>query len=173
MIRFITADNLAKFPVLQDSMFRDRADQFVRRLGWDVHVDQYGWEHDEYDMLNPLYVICESREGKHLGSMRFLPTTGRNMIEDHFSHLLNGGMIADPKIWECTRFCLGSDAGPKTAGQLMAAGGEILRGFGLGGFAGVFDQRMVRIDDSLHKTIVQHDIYRGKRNKHRLFEEFL
>ena len=145
MIRFVMAEDLPKYPRLQDSMFKDRADQFVRRLGWDVSVDGNGWERDQYDALNPLYVICEGAGGRHLGSMRFLPTTGRTMIREHFSDLMEGQDICDPTIWECTRFCLGPDANPQVAGKLMSAGGEVLKGFGLTGFAGVFDERMVRI----------------------------
>lgn len=145
MIKFIMANDLPKFPRLQESMFRDRADQFKRRLNWPVAVDEHGWEKDEYDALNPLYVICETPNGQHLGSMRFLPSTGPTMISDHFSHLLNGRQVIDKKMWECTRFCLGPNAGPQIAGRLMSAGGEILRGFDLSGFAGVFDERMVRI----------------------------
>lgn len=145
MIHFLTAAQLARLPKLQDSMFRDRADQFKTRLDWDVHVDQSGWEHDEYDALNPLYVLCQAPDGRHLGSMRFLPSTGRTMIRDHFQSLLGSHDINAPDIWECTRFCLSRDAGPQVAGRLMSAGGEILQGFGLKGFAGIFDARMVRI----------------------------
>ena len=145
MIRYIRANQLAAFPKLRDSMFQDRADQFKTRLGWDVSVSAGGFEKDDYDDLNPLYVICEGGDGKHLGSMRFLPTSGPNMIADHFGHLLGGREIKDDRIWECTRFCLGRHAGSMVAGRLMSAGGEILRGFDLDGFAGVFDQRMVRI----------------------------
>ena len=145
MIRFIRANDLPKFPLLESTMFRDRAAQFHDRLGWDVRVDEREWEKDQYDVLNPLYVICESPDGRHLGSMRFLPTMGRTMIREHFSHMMDGRDIRDPKIWECTRFCLAPNAESKVAGRLMSAGGEILRGFGLDGFAGVFDERMVRI----------------------------
>jgi len=145
MIKYLRADELAQYPLLQDSMFRDRADQFKRRLKWDVAVDDRGWETDEYDALNPLYVLSVGSDGRHQGSMRFLPTVGPTMINDHFAHLLGNQRLSDPQIWECTRFCIGPTAGPQLAGQLMAAGGEILRGFGLLGFAGVFDERMVRI----------------------------
>ena len=54
MIRFVTATDLSKFPQLQNQMFRDRADQFQRRLGWDVDVGDNGWETDQYDAQNPL-----------------------------------------------------------------------------------------------------------------------
>ena len=145
MIRFIRADDLHLHSQLRDSMFRDRADQFKTRLGWAVSVDGTSYEMDAYDRLNPLYVICQGADGGHLGSMRFLPMTGPNMIEDHFSHLVNGRQIGNDRIWECTRFCLGQNAGPHVAGRLMSAGGEILHGFGLDAFAGVFDERMIRI----------------------------
>jgi acyl homoserine lactone synthase len=145
MLRYIYADQLSKLPKLASSMFRDRADQFKTRLKWDVSVDDNGFERDEYDDLNPLYVIWENADGAHGGSMRFLPTTGQVMVNDHFPHLLGGGSVVSPKIWECTRFCLSKGADPKVAAALMLAGGEIMEGFGIEHFVGVFDARMVRI----------------------------
>jgi|TARA_B110000483_G_scaffold228475_1_gene291328 acyl homoserine lactone synthase len=126
-------------------MFRDRADQFKIRLNWEVNVDAHGFERDEYNDLNPLYVIWENADGTHVGSMRFLPTVGRVMVNDHFPHLLGGGPIFSPTIWECTRFCLSRAANPKVVAALMLAGGEIMEGFGVEHVVGVFDARMVRI----------------------------
>lgn len=145
MLRYLYADELERFPKLAASMFRDRADQFRTRLGWEVEVDENGFERDQYDLLNPLYVIWETPEGKHGGSMRFLPTTGQVMVNDVFGHLTGGGPITSPLIWECTRYCLSRDAQPKVAAALMLGGGEIMTGFGIRHFVGVFDRRMVRI----------------------------
>jgi len=145
MIRYIYANDLHNFPKLRRSMFRDRADQFKIRLGWEVQVDDQGEEHDEYDALNPLYVIWEKPDGTHGGSMRLLPTTGPCMVNDHFLNLTDGVRIVSPIIWECTRFCLSRDAEPRTAAALMLAGGEVMTGFGVEHYVGVFDARMVRI----------------------------
>ncbi|WP_377508662.1 acyl-homoserine-lactone synthase [Octadecabacter sp. R77987] len=145
MLRYLYADQLKDYPALCASMFRDRADQFARRLGWDVQVDELGWERDDYDALNPLYVIWQRPDGTHGGSMRFLPTTGQTMVRDHFGNLTVGADITSPLIWECTRFCLARGAAPQVAGALMLAGGELMRGFSLTHFVGVFDARMVRI----------------------------
>ncbi len=145
MIRYLYADQLEQFPKLRDTMFQDRADQFKRRLNWDVDIDENGLEKDQYDALNPLYVIWENADGTHGGSMRFLPTTGRTMINEHFTQILGGGTITSPLIWECTRFCLNRDADSRVAAALMLAGGEIMQGFGIAHFAAVFDARMVRI----------------------------
>ena len=145
MIRYLYANELAAHPVLADSMFRHRAAQFHDRLGWDVTVDANGHERDQYDVLNPLYVIWEQPDGTHGGSMRFLPTTGRTMVNEHFLSLTDGVRIESPLIWECTRFCLAPDASPRISAALMLAGGEILRGFHLDHFVGVFDARMIRV----------------------------
>ena len=145
MLRYVYGNDLHRFARLRDGMFRDRADQFKTRLGWQVSVDANGFEHDEYDALNPLYVIWEGPGGTHQGSMRFLPTTGPVMINEHFGHLLNGQAVCSPDIWECTRFCLSRGAPSQVAAALMLGGGEIMRHFGVARFAGVFDARMVRI----------------------------
>lgn len=145
MIRYLYAEDLAKYPRLAATMFRHRATQFRDRQGWDVTVNEAGEERDEYDGLNPLYVIWERADGTHGGSMRFLPTTGRTMVNEHFTALLGGGTVTSPDIWECTRFCLAPGADARVSAALMLAGGEIMTGFGVKHFVGVFDARMVRI----------------------------
>lgn len=144
MLRYVYASDLVDHPKLARTMFRDRADQFKTRLGWEVSVDADGCERDEYDDLNPLYVIWEEPDGSHGGSMRFLPTTGRTMVNEHFGDLISGP-ITSPAIWECTRFCLTRGAGGHVAAALMLGGGEIMQNFGVEHFVGVFDARMVRI----------------------------
>ena len=145
MLRYLYADQLDAYPTLRDTMFEDRACQFKSRLGWEVSVDAEGHERDEYDDLNPLYVIWEMPDGTHGGSMRFLPTTGKVMINDHFTHLIGGGTIESPLIWECTRFCLSKGAPSRVAAALMLGGGEVMRQCEVDHFVGVFDARMVRI----------------------------
>ena len=144
MLRYIYGHDLTKYPTLAETMFRDRAWQFKDRQGWDVSVED-GLERDEYDDLNPLYVIWQRPDGTHGGSMRLLPTTGQTMVNDHFVHLTDGVSIQSPFIWECTRFCLGPKADRRTAAALMLGGGDVLQGFGLMNYVGVFDARMERI----------------------------
>jgi len=145
MIRFIYGDDLDNFPLLKRTMFQDRAEQFKGRLNWDVSVDAAGEERDEYDALNPLYVIWEGPDGRHGGSMRGLPTVGRTMAAEHFLHLTHGVRIESPVIWEVTRFCLAPGATPGVAAALMLAGCELGLRFGLDQCIGVFDARMTRI----------------------------
>jgi acyl homoserine lactone synthase len=145
MLRYIYADDLTSYPRLAQTMFRDRAAQFHDRLNWAVSVDATGAETDDYDQLNPLYVIWQLPDGSHGGSMRFLPTTGDTMLNDHFTHLTDGVQIRSPFIWECTRFCLSPKATPHVSAALMLGGMEIGLGNHLSHSVGVFDARMVRI----------------------------
>ena len=144
MLHFLYADQLDRHPVLKRGMFRDRADQFATRLGWEVTVEN-GEERDAYDALNPLYVIWQDESGGHGGSLRLLPTTGPCMVNDHFTHLTDGVAIRSPLIWECTRFCLSRGAKSHVAAALMLGGGEVMRRCGVEHLVGVFDARMVRI----------------------------
>lgn len=145
MLRYLYADQLHNYPRLARGMFRDRARQFRDRLNWQVTVHEDGTERDEYDLLNPLYVIWEDNQGRHGGSMRFLPTTGDTMVNDHFKSLTDGVEIRSPLIWETTRFCLAPEAGSRVSAALMAAGMELGLGAGLSHAVGVFDARMIRI----------------------------
>lgn len=145
MIRFIYADQLLQFPVLADSMFKDRAVQFKERLNWDVTVDENGWELDEYDQLNPLYIVWEDPSGRHAGSIRIMPTVGRIMTNEHFLHLTDGVRISSPTIWECTRFCLAPGASSNVAAGLLAAGIEMGLRFGLTQAIGVIYTRVLPI----------------------------
>ncbi|WP_118133307.1 acyl-homoserine-lactone synthase [Oceanicella sp. SM1341] len=155
MIRYVCADELARFPRLAATMFRDRAIQFSHRLRWEVSVDDIGAERDQYDALNPIYAIWQRPDGSHGGSMRILPTTGRTMVNEHFRHLNGGVEISTPLVWECTRFCLAPSAmrNPREAAlipaALMLAGCELGLRFGLTHAVGVFDARMIRIYRSL------------------------
>lgn len=97
MIRYMTAEHLALYPKLKASMLRDRAAQFKDRLQWEVNVDEHGFERDQYDGPDALYIIWETPQGAHGGSMRILPTTGPTMVNDFFAHLAGGG-VSDPLI---------------------------------------------------------------------------
>lgn len=145
MIHFLYGDALVSKPVLAHSMFTDRRAQFKTRLGWDVTVDEFGEERDEYDSLNPLYVIVANEKGLHEASMRLLPTVGQTMVNDHFNDVTDGVSIKSPLIWECTRFCISPTGRPHVATKLMAAGGKVMQEFCIEHFIGVFDRKMLPV----------------------------
>lgn len=145
MIRYLYASELDQHPALAAEMFRDRAAQFRDRMGWDVTVDDLGWETDAYDSMDPIYVLVENEAGGHAASMRFLPTTGSTMVSDVFPHLVEGAPIRSPFVWECTRFCLSPKAGAGMARRLLLGAVELGLAMGVTHSVGVFDTPMTRI----------------------------
>lgn len=144
MIKYIIGTDLWLYPNLARTMFADRAKQFSERLGWPVSVDANGYERDQYDPLNPIYVIVEDESGRHAGSMRLLPTTGRTMINECFSAALDDGPITDSATWESTRFCLSTSAAPRTAAKIFASAGRLMQELDIVSLVAVFDRLMLR-----------------------------
>src|SRR5438270_5279176 len=107
MIRLIQGVDRARFGFEIDAMHRIRALTFADRLGWEVKVVD-GWEIDEFDSINPLYLLSiDPRSGAVRGSLRLLPTTGPNMLRDVFSVLLDTGeVIESAVVWESSRFSI-------------------------------------------------------------------
>lgn len=145
MLRYVNSEDLIRLPKLRRTMFQDRAAQFADRHGWNVAVDQLGEEHDQYDVPEATYVVWENRDGSHGGSMRFLPTLGRTMVEEHFSGLIGGISYRSARIWECTRFCLSPRSPSNIAPALMLGGLEFCLSLGISKVIGVFDARMLRV----------------------------
>lgn len=106
MIIVIDALNKHRYPRLLDEMFKLRARVFGDRLGWEVKIVD-GRERDEFDDLDPAYVIGLDDDGHVVACVRALQTTGPHMLADVFSAILNGEPpIRSATIWESTRFCV-------------------------------------------------------------------
>jgi len=154
MIKLIPAHESNKYPKIIDDMFCLRARQFDERLGWKVKVNQNGHEVDEFDELEPLYVVSLGPDESVLGTFRLLQTTGPHMLLDVFPELMpDGQFIRSPLIWESTRFCvdtekvkdLSSRGLNSITGELLTALLEIGLYAGLTHIVTVIDVRMERV----------------------------
>lgn len=155
MIRLIQGMDWQHHAVELDAMFRARAQVFADRLNWAVTVKD-GRETDEFDDLNPLYLVCiDELTGKTRGSLRLLPTTGDHMLSKCFgAGFADGVTVRSGTIWECTRFCLHPEAGPaqttstgamRDTLELMLGICEVGQLAGLTFIQGVYDKSMLRI----------------------------
>lgn len=87
-------------------MFAFRHQVFYRRLGWEVHT-RYELEYDEFDDMDPVYMVAESHGGEIEGCWRLLPTLGPYMLSDTFPQLLKGEPVPrDRHVWELSRFAV-------------------------------------------------------------------
>lgn len=105
MLYLIQNHNRNNFNKTLDNLYRKRCDVFHNELGWDVPTKN-GLEIDQYDIDSTIYMVSHDQEHGIVGGIRFLPTTGPNMIKDTFSYLIKDQNVIpnDPKIWESSRF---------------------------------------------------------------------
>eukprot|EP01035_Chromulina_nebulosa_P068068 gene68068-biopygen50030 len=109
MIKIISGNKCADHPEEIDEMHQLRRRVFHDLLRWDVNVEG-DWEIDEYDDMNPIYVLSYDDNGRLRGSLRLLPTLGPNMLDDTFPILLGETpAIRSAAIWESSRFCIEPD----------------------------------------------------------------
>ncbi len=134
-------------------MHEIRKRTFHDRLNWQVRTLR-GWEIDEFDALDPLYLVSIGANGAVRGSLRLLPTTGPNMLADVFPQLLpDGTRIESATIWESSRFSVDQEAAAERSENLLnRVTGELLIGIvevgllvGLTEVVSVYDAMFARI----------------------------
>ena len=153
MIRLVPGSHRADFPQEIAQMHEIRKRTFHDRLHWQVKTLR-NWEIDEFDALNPLYLLSIGDDGNVRGSLRLLPTTGPNMLADVFPELLPDGMrIESATIWESSRFSVDQEAAAERSENLLnRTTGELLTGIvevgllaGLTEVVSVYDAMFARI----------------------------
>ena len=130
MILIVDGLNRHRYSNLIDEMFALRARVFKDRLGWDVVVED-GKEIDEFDSLDPAYVLGLDDDGHVVACVRALQTTGPHMLSDVFSDILDGEPpLRSPTLWESTRFCVDTDrlSGGKSRNSVSYATCELMAG---------------------------------------------
>jgi acyl homoserine lactone synthase len=153
MIRLVQGSDRHNFPREIDQMFRLRTQVFRDRMAWDVQIKD-GWEIDQFDECNPLYLLCLDNENVVRGTARLLPTTGPNMLNDVFTQLLPDGIpIRSGLMWESSRFSVDrASLAQRTENRLNRVTGELLIGIfdvaqraGLQFIVSVYDVLMARV----------------------------
>jgi acyl homoserine lactone synthase len=153
MIKLVAGSHRADFPREIAQMHEIRKRTFHDRLHWRVTTLR-DWEIDEFDALNPLYLLSVDDNNNVRGSLRLLPTTGPNMLADVFPELLDDGMrIESATVWESSRFSVEQEAASERSdNRLNRTTGELLTGIvevgllaGLTEVVSVYDAMFARI----------------------------
>jgi acyl homoserine lactone synthase len=153
MIRLVSGSHRADFPREIAQMHEIRKRTFYDRLHWQVKTLR-SWEIDEFDALNPLYLLSMDEQSNVRGSVRLLPTTGPNMLADVFPQLLpDGTRVESSTVWESSRFSVDQEAASERSENLLnRTTGELLIGIveiglmaGLTEVVSVYDAMFARI----------------------------
>jgi acyl homoserine lactone synthase len=102
----ISPDRYVEHQSLLKQMHQLRANVFGGRLEWDVTIMD-GGERDQYDDLNPTYILATFGGNEVVGCARLLPAMGPTMLERTFPQLLaDGSLNATSSMIESSRFCV-------------------------------------------------------------------
>lgn len=94
---------------LLERMHELRARVFKNRLDWDVHVE-HNQEKDEYDRLDPTYLVLVGNDGQVIGCARLLPSTGPTMLGQTFPFLADASCVPKSgRVVESSRFCIDTE----------------------------------------------------------------
>jgi len=105
-------------PEILAGMFHFRFKIFHDKLGWDVPVENHQ-ERDQFDDLNPVYLISLDQQNNTNGCWRLLPTVGSYMIKDTFPELARGESLPTRNnVWELSRFAVAAPRDNSECGQI-------------------------------------------------------
>ncbi|WP_299568039.1 acyl-homoserine-lactone synthase [uncultured Sulfitobacter sp.] len=154
MIIVVDGINRHRYTQLLDEMFALRARVFGGRLGWEVEI-RNGREIDQYDALDPAYVIGLNDDNRVVSCVRALQTTGPHMLSDVFSSILDGEPpLRSATLWESTRFCVDTEVLERGSArnsisyatcELMVASLEYAKNSGISDIVTVIDPVMNRV----------------------------
>jgi acyl homoserine lactone synthase len=118
-VRNVKNENEAR---LVEDMHRLRTRIFQGRLEWDVDCSA-GLEIDQFDHLNPTYILCLDEMEAVIGCARLLPASERTMLQEVFPQLLeNGSLKTHKRMIESSRFCVDTEvSSDREQGGLHAA----------------------------------------------------
>nr|AFU93067.1 AHL synthetase-like protein [Ensifer adhaerens] len=88
-----------------DQMFALRAKVFDERLGWQVAA-RGGQERDQFDDLDPVYILAVSAKNEVSGCARLLPAMGQTMLCPCSRTRLGAGVHPHARMIESSRFCV-------------------------------------------------------------------
>jgi len=172
MLFIVDALNKDKYLPLVEEMYRLRARVFNDRLGWEVSVE-HGMEIDEFDYLDPAYVIGLNHAGDVVSCVRALQTTGPHMLSDVFYDILDGQPpLRSATLWESTRFCVDtarlsdrSDSVSHAMCEIMIGSLEFAMNSGIEDIITVIDpiiDRLLKRTDNAPYDYVGHKVRFGK-----------
>jgi N-acyl-L-homoserine lactone synthetase len=153
MLHAVSSANAIHYRSELTEMFQLRHRVFAERMGWNVS-SQDGAERDQFDELDPVYLIYLGDDGHVEGSLRLLPTTGPYMLSEVFPQLLDGMEVPhSPAIWESSRFSVdarqteghGLYALNKITSMLLCGITEFGLANGIRELVSVYDVRIERI----------------------------
>ena len=105
MFTIIPPGARAEYRSLIDQMHEMRYRVVVCEWGWDIPGVVVGYEADQFDTDDTMYVIVRNAAGDVVASSRLNPTTGPHMMSELFADCCDlQPWPVGKDVWECSRF---------------------------------------------------------------------
>lgn len=105
MFKIITPQKRAGHKDELDQMFRLRYRIVVGEWNWDIPGIEHGYDKDQFDTDETVYVIVHNEAGELVATSRINPTTRPHMMSELFADYCNlQPYPVGTDVWECSRF---------------------------------------------------------------------
>ncbi|TAN07854.1 MAG: GNAT family N-acetyltransferase [Rhodanobacteraceae bacterium] len=101
----IVSGSTAQLPTgVESALASYRHKVFIEALQWPL-PDMDGFERDQFDRDDTLYVVARELDGEVCGCARLLPTTRAYLLAEVFPEMMNGAPVPrSHEVWELSRF---------------------------------------------------------------------
>lgn len=105
MFRIITPETRDQYRDEIRAMHEMRYRVVVCEWGWDIPGVVVGYEADQFDTAETVYVIVQNEDSEVVASARMNPTTQPHMLSELFADCCDlQPWPVGPDVWECSRF---------------------------------------------------------------------
>ena len=102
----ILPDNRDEYVDKIVDFYRLRHTVFVEELNWDLPMAADGFEIDQFDRPDTIYMLITNADSQVISGMRLLPTVKPHLLSEVFPHLAKEPIPTGPKILESSRSCV-------------------------------------------------------------------
>lgn len=107
MFTIIRPEERPQYDAELDDMFRMRYRIAVTEWGWDIPGIAPGYDRDQFDTDETVYIIVRREDGSVAGTSRLNPTTSPHMMSELFASYCDlQPFPVGPDVHECSRFII-------------------------------------------------------------------
>ena len=103
MLEIVDQHNRHLFEDALEDMYRMRYRAAVDEMGWSLDVPADGYDKDEFDYPDTVYILHFNPDGSVGGCARINPTTRPHLLSEVFPHMCIEGVPTGPDIFEYSR----------------------------------------------------------------------
>jgi len=119
MLEIVDVNNRHLFEDALEDMFEMRYRAAVQEMGWRIDGEETGYDKDEFDYIDTVYVLYFNPDGSVGACGRLNPSMRSHLLSEVFSDMCVDGVPKSQNIWEYSRYLV--ERKGKTQKEFMRA----------------------------------------------------